>query len=62
MIAEGVIISDAGADQEGPAIGSPGAVRVRLGLPDAVSAASLVDAAVRTDLTLVLPSPGPTRQ
>lgn len=57
VVAAGVIVSDVGADQDGTAIGSAGAVRVRLGLPDAVSAASLVDAAVRTELTLVLPSP-----
>ncbi len=57
VIAEGVGISDVGSDQDGATIGSAGAVRVRLALPDSVAAASLVDAAVRTELTLVLPSP-----
>jgi hypothetical protein len=47
-----------GADDGG--IGASGTVRVRLGVPDVATAEALVDAAVRTELTLALPlrSPG----
>lgn len=57
VVAAGVTVTEAGADHDGGSIGSASTVEVRLGLPDGVSAASLVDAAVRTELTLVLPSP-----
>jgi Flp pilus assembly protein CpaB len=43
-------------------IGGSGARRVRLSAPDATTASAIVDAAVRAQLTLVLPTPleGPT--
>lgn len=46
-----------GADDGG--IGASGTVRVRLGVPDVATAEGLVDAAVRTELTLALPLRGP---
>ena len=39
-------------------IGAAGTVQVRVGLPDSVAAEAVVDAAVRSEVTLALPSPG----
>lgn len=39
-------------------IGASGTVRVRLGLPDATTAAAVVDAAVRTEVSFALPLAG----
>jgi hypothetical protein len=44
------------------AIGAGGEVLVRLGLPDAATAASVVDASIRSELTLVLPAPTPQEE
>lgn len=56
-VARGVRISGVqGADDDG--IGASGTVRVRLGVDDGALAEALVDAAVRTDLTLALPRSG----
>jgi Flp pilus assembly protein CpaB len=54
------VVSDAVVSQidlDDEAIGSSGQVRVRLGVADAASAEALVDAALRTDVTLALPAP-----
>lgn len=46
-------------DLDDASIGSSGDVRVRLGVADAATAEALVDAALRTDVTLALPAPSP---
>jgi len=51
------------ADEERDAIGAGGTVLVRLGLADADQAAAVVDASVRSEVSLVLPAPtGETRR
>lgn len=56
-VARGVRVSAVhGDDDDG--IGTSGTVRVRLGVDDAAIAEALVDAAVRTELTLTLPRSG----
>jgi hypothetical protein len=55
-VAAGVPVS-AVVDGDGTGIGTTGTVRVRIGLPDAVTAEAVVDAAVRSEVTLALPSP-----
>lgn len=54
-IARAVRISAIQGDADEAGIGASGTVRVRLGVPDAATAETLVDAAVRTELTLALP-------
>ena len=44
-------------DPEEGGIGADGSVRIRLGLPDDETATAVVDAAVRSELTLTLPAP-----
>lgn len=56
-IAQNALVAQVGSDDGVEAIGSSGQVRVRLSLPDAAAAQSVVDASVRAELTLVLPSP-----
>ena len=56
-VAHSALVAQVGSDDSAGAIGSSGQVRVRLSLPDAATAQSVVDAAVRSELTLVLPSP-----
>jgi hypothetical protein len=58
-IATGVPVS-AVADPSDDGIGASGTVRVRLGLPDTATAAAVVDAAVRTEVSFTLPVAGPT--
>ncbi len=55
-VASGVPVS-AVVDGDGAGIGATGTVRVRIGLPDAATAEAVVDAAVRSEVTLALPSP-----
>ncbi len=58
VIATGVMVTEvADADQDA-AIGTSGTSRIRLGVPDSATAEALVDAAVRTEVTLALPGPG----
>lgn len=56
-IAEDVFVSQVGVDDAAGGIGSDGDVRVRLALPDPATAQQVVDAAVRTEITLALPAP-----
>lgn len=54
-----LVVSTEEPDADG--IGSTDAVRYRLALPDRESATAVVDASVRSHLTLVLPDPGADR-
>lgn len=56
-VAQSALVAQVGTDDGVEAIGSSGQVRVRLSLPDAAAAQSVVDASVRAELTLALPSP-----
>lgn len=44
--------------QDEDAIGLDGGIRVRVGVPDIQTAQAVVDASIRSDVTLVLPAPG----
>lgn len=54
-VVSNALVSEIGQDES--SIGSSGDVRVRLGVDDAAAAEALVDAALRTDVTLALPAP-----
>ena len=56
-VAEGVLVTGVQAP-DGSGIGADGNVVVRLGLPDRATAEVVIDAAVRTDVSLALPAPG----
>lgn len=56
-VATGVLVTAVHGDDE-DAIGIDGGVRVRIGVPDLATAEAVVDAAIRSDVTLVLPAPG----
>ena len=56
-VATGVVVTEVGGDGDG-GIGAAGTVQVRVGLPDPSAAEAVVDAAVRTEVTLALPPPG----
>ena len=56
-IASDVLVTDVAGDDGSSGIGATGTVRIRLGLPDRPTAEAVVDAAVRTDVTLALPGP-----
>lgn len=58
-VATDVLVSEVHDDDAG-GIGATGTVRVRIGVADTASAESVVDASVRTEITLSLPAPGPT--
>lgn len=58
-VAQRALVAQVGSDDGVDAIGSSGQVRVRLSLPDAAAAQAVVDASVRAELTLALPSPAP---
>lgn len=63
VLASGVRVTEVGNPAEGAGIGSSGAVRVLVSISGSDAAARLVDASVRSELTLVLPRPtgeGPT--
>jgi hypothetical protein len=60
-VAQNALVAQVGSDDGVEAIGSSGQVRVRLSLPDAAAAQSVVDASVRAELTLALPSPAASR-
>ncbi len=59
-IARSVLVSaiEDGSGHEG--IGSSGSVRVRLGLDGSAAAETVIDAAVRSEVTLALPAPAPS--
>ncbi len=57
-VATGVLVTSVQGDDD-DAIGVDGGIRVRVGVADVATAEAIVDAAVRTDVTLVLPAPGP---
>lgn len=63
-VATGAAVTDAGGTTGDPddaaGIGTSGAIRVRLALPDDAVARAVIDAAVRTEVTLALPSPART--
>lgn len=59
VIARDVLV--VAADRRSDAIGSSGGVRFRLAVPDATTATAVVDASVRSQLTLVLPNAGASR-
>lgn len=56
VLARGVLVTEVGRRDEG--IGSSGGIGVHLALEDVTTVASVVDASVRSQLTLVLPRPG----
>jgi Flp pilus assembly protein CpaB len=60
-VAQDVLVAQIGADDDADAIGSSGQVRVRLTLADAATAQAVVDAVVRTEVTLARPSPAALR-
>jgi hypothetical protein len=55
-VASGVVVTEVGSDDD-TGIGAAGTVQVRVGLPDSVTAEAVIDAAVRSEVTLALPSP-----
>ena len=57
-VATGVLVTSVKGDDD-DAIGQNGGVRVRVGVADLATAEAIVDAAIRSDVTLVLPAPGP---
>lgn len=59
-IATDVAVAAVADDDQAGGIGAAGTVTVRLGLPDQATAEIVTDAAVRTDVTLTLPSPADT--
>jgi Flp pilus assembly protein CpaB len=60
LVAAGARISGVVDGRDG-GIGSAGMIQVRLALGDGRAAAAVVDASVRSELTLVLPAPGADR-
>lgn len=60
-VAQDVLVAQVGADDDTDAIGSSGHVRVRLALADTATAQAVIDASVRTEVTLALPSPAALR-
>ncbi len=56
-VATDVLVTSVHGDDE-DAIGVDGGVRVRVGVPDLPTAEAIVDAAIRSEVTLVLPAPG----
>lgn len=59
-VATGVLVTSV-QDGDSEAIGADGGVRVRVGLPDSSTTERVVDAAIRSEVTLVLPGPGTSR-
>lgn len=57
-VARDAVVTLAADDDPDASIGGLGTVRVRLSLADDATATAVVDAAVRTDVTLTLPGPG----
>ena len=57
VLARRVRVVDVGDGEDGTGIGPSDGVRLRLAVPDQDTATAVVDAAVRSQLTLVLPSP-----
>ena len=56
VLARDVLVVDVGGDEDSEAIGGTGGVPFRLAAPDADAATAIVDAAVRSQVTLVLPT------
>ena len=56
-VATGARVTSLASSQE-TAIGVDGALRVRLGVPDTETAARVVDASIRSEVSLILPAPG----
>lgn len=57
-VARDAVVTLAAGEGPDDGIGGLGTVRIRLSLADDAAAAAVVDAAVRTDVTLTLPGPG----
>jgi len=57
VLATGVRVTSTGSDTEDDGIGASGTIRVLVSVPDAAQATALVDASLRSDITLVLPRP-----
>lgn len=57
-VVRGARVSAIPDDDGSERIGSSSTVQVRLGLPDSTTAASVVDASIRSEVSLVLPAPG----
>ena len=55
-VADAARVTAVSSPDEG-GIGADGSVRVRLGLPDGETATAVVDASIRSELSLILPAP-----